>query len=75
MNVARLLLPVLLITSTPSPLLAPSHAGLAPAFIQVQGLDPLRDEGILYEKLLREAGVPTRIIQYVRILITLEWVS
>lgn len=44
-----------------SPLLYPSHAGLPPAFIQVAGLDPLRDEGILYEKLLREAGVQTKL--------------
>ncbi|KAI0708768.1 Alpha/Beta hydrolase protein [Cerioporus squamosus] len=47
-----------------SPLLAGSHAGLPPAFIQVQELDPLRDEGILYEKLLRQAGVPTKVILY-----------
>ncbi|RPD53880.1 hypothetical protein L226DRAFT_548399 [Lentinus tigrinus ALCF2SS1-7] len=47
-----------------SPLLAASHAGLPPAFIQVQELDPLHDEEILYEKLLREAGVPTKLIEY-----------
>ncbi len=45
-----------------SPLLAPSHAGLPPAFIQVMGMDALRDDGTLYEKVLREAGVPTRLI-------------
>ncbi|EEB94038.1 hypothetical protein MPER_07220 [Moniliophthora perniciosa FA553] len=39
-----------------SPLLLPSYKGLPPAFIQVCGLDPLRDEGILYEKVLKEAG-------------------
>ncbi len=48
-----------------SPLLAISHAGLPPAFIQVQELDPLRDEGILYENVLRQAGVSTKLIQYV----------
>ncbi|KAJ7473587.1 Alpha/Beta hydrolase protein [Mycena galericulata] len=47
-----------------SPLLYPSHAGLSPAFIQVCGLDPLRDEGLLYETLLREEGVKTKIIAY-----------
>ncbi|KAJ7465459.1 Alpha/Beta hydrolase protein, partial [Mycena galericulata] len=47
-----------------SPLLYPSHAGLPPAFIQVCGLDPLRDEGLLYEALLREDGVDTKIIAY-----------
>ena len=44
-----------------SPLLLSSHRGLPPAFIQVAGLDPLRDEGLLYEKLLKEAGVRTRL--------------
>ncbi|TFK87903.1 alpha/beta-hydrolase [Polyporus arcularius HHB13444] len=47
-----------------SPLLANSHAGLPPAFIQVQELDPLRDEGILYENVLRQAGGSTKLIQY-----------
>ncbi|KAI0793677.1 Alpha/Beta hydrolase protein [Fomes fomentarius] len=43
-------------------LLAPSHAGLPPAFIQVNEIDPIRDDGIVYEKALREAGVPTKLI-------------
>ncbi|KAH9888111.1 alpha/beta hydrolase fold-domain-containing protein [Cubamyces lactineus] len=47
-----------------SPLLAASHAGLPPAFIQVFGLDPLRDEGLLYARLLRDAGVQTRLNVY-----------
>ncbi|KAI0061914.1 hypothetical protein BV25DRAFT_1947234 [Artomyces pyxidatus] len=47
-----------------SPALYPSHAGLPPAHIQVCGLDPLRDEGLLYERLLREAGTPTRLDIY-----------
>ena len=46
-----------------SPLLASSHAGLPPAFIQVQEFDPVHDDGILYEKVLREAGVPVKIIE------------
>ncbi|KAM5545527.1 hypothetical protein V8D89_000565 [Ganoderma adspersum] len=45
-----------------APLLASSHAGLPPAFIQVMGMDTLRDDGTIYEKVLREAGVPTRLI-------------
>lgn len=48
-----------------SVLLAESHANLPPAYIQVSGLDPLRDEGILYEKVLRNAGVKTQIKVYV----------
>ncbi|OSD05173.1 hypothetical protein PYCCODRAFT_1362843 [Trametes coccinea BRFM310] len=47
-----------------SPLLTPTHAGLPPAFIQVFGLDPLRDEGLLYARRLREAGVETRVSVY-----------
>ncbi|KAK7060786.1 hypothetical protein VNI00_000519 [Paramarasmius palmivorus] len=47
-----------------SPLLLSSHRGLPPAFIQVAGYDPLRDEGLLYEKLLKEAGVTTRLEVY-----------
>ncbi|EEB90182.1 hypothetical protein MPER_11648 [Moniliophthora perniciosa FA553] len=44
-----------------SPLLLSSHRDLPPAFIQVAGMDPLRDEGLLYEKLLKEAGVATKL--------------
>ncbi|KAI0077151.1 hypothetical protein K474DRAFT_1662085 [Panus rudis PR-1116 ss-1] len=47
-----------------SVLLAPSHTGLAPAFLQICGLDPLRDEGILYEKVLSKDGVRTRMCVY-----------
>ena len=46
-----------------SPLLASSHAGLPPAFIQVQEFDPVHDEGVLYEKVLREAEVPVKLIE------------
>ncbi|KAJ7260423.1 alpha/beta-hydrolase [Mycena haematopus] len=46
-----------------SPLLA-DHTGLPPAYIQVCGQDPLRDEGLLYERLLREQGVPTKLDIY-----------
>jgi acetyl esterase/lipase len=37
-------------------LLFPSHEGLPPAYIQVCGADPLRDEGLIYEEVLREEG-------------------
>jgi len=47
-----------------SPLLYSSHKGLAPAYIQVCGADPLRDEALLYERLLREAGVTTKLEVY-----------
>ncbi|KAK7460935.1 hypothetical protein VKT23_008863 [Stygiomarasmius scandens] len=47
-----------------SPLLAPSHKGLPPAFIQVNGFDPLRDEAYLYEKVLNKDGVSTKLIGY-----------
>ncbi|KAF8181748.1 Alpha/Beta hydrolase protein [Mycena galopus ATCC 62051] len=43
-----------------SPLLA-DHTGLPPAYLQVCGLDPMRDEGLLYERLLRELGIPTKL--------------
>ncbi|KAH8100020.1 Alpha/Beta hydrolase protein [Cristinia sonorae] len=49
---------------TASPLLFPSHANLPPVVLQVCGLDLFRDEGILYEKLLKEAGVKTRLHVY-----------
>ncbi|TFY83577.1 hypothetical protein EWM64_g446 [Hericium alpestre] len=40
-----------------APLLYPSHAGLPPLYIQICGMDSLRDEELLYERMLREAGV------------------
>jgi len=44
-----------------SPVLAQSLSGLPPAYFQIAGLDPLRDEAFLYERLLREAGVATKV--------------
>ncbi|KAJ7110493.1 Alpha/Beta hydrolase protein [Mycena epipterygia] len=41
-----------------------SHENLSPAYIQISGVDPLRDEGILYEKKLRESNVKTRLDVY-----------
>ncbi|KAJ7366794.1 Alpha/Beta hydrolase protein [Mycena albidolilacea] len=47
-----------------SPLLYPSHRGLPPALIQICGLDPLRDEALLYDRILRDDGVKTKTITY-----------
>ncbi|RFU26024.1 hypothetical protein B7463_g10313, partial [Scytalidium lignicola] len=44
-----------------SPILFPSHEGLPSAYLQVCGADPLRDEGLIYEKLLKRNGVKTRL--------------
>lgn len=41
------------------PLQATDFRGLAPAFIAVAQFDPLRDDGVCYERALREAGVTT----------------
>lgn len=47
-----------------SPLLHPSLQGLPPAFFQLGGLDPLRDEGLIYERELRELGTETKMVVY-----------
>ena len=44
-----------------APIYYPSQAGLPPAYLQICGWDPLRDEGLLYEKLMRDAGVKTKL--------------
>ena len=40
------------------------HRGVAKAFFQAGGLDPLRDEAVLYDRVLRESGVLTRFNLY-----------
>ncbi|KAH8819428.1 Alpha/Beta hydrolase protein [Xylogone sp. PMI_703] len=52
-----------------SPLFAPfhhvkGHKGLPPTYFQICGMDPLRDDGILYEQLLRKERVKTKIDIY-----------
>ncbi|KIX98387.1 uncharacterized protein Z520_05688 [Fonsecaea multimorphosa CBS 102226] len=41
------------------------HRGLPPALFQIDGMDPLRDEALIYERVLRdECGVKTRSYVY-----------
>ncbi|XEV01501.1 hypothetical protein FSHL1_006788 [Fusarium sambucinum] len=40
------------------------HEGMPPVYIQVAGQDPLRDDGLIYEKALRAHGVSTRLDVY-----------
>jgi acetyl esterase/lipase len=41
------------------------HADLPPTYFQICGMDPLRDEGLIYEQALREEwGVRTRMDIY-----------
>jgi acetyl esterase len=47
-----------------SPALAPDLSGLAPAIIVVAGHDPLHDQGMAYEGLLRKAGVHAQAKSY-----------
>ena len=47
-----------------SPLLAPSLAGLPPAFLMTAGFDPLRDEGRAYAERLRKDGVAVDYREY-----------
>jgi acetyl esterase/lipase len=48
-----------------SPLHAPDHRGLPPALVQVAEHDPIRDDGRRYAEVLRVAGVPLRLTEYV----------
>ncbi|HVT36448.1 MAG TPA: alpha/beta hydrolase [Nevskiaceae bacterium] len=47
-----------------SPILAPDHRGLPPAFIITADCDLLRDDGARYAQCLRKAGVPVRYKNY-----------
>ncbi|KAM5545521.1 hypothetical protein V8D89_000559 [Ganoderma adspersum] len=62
-----------------SPLLAPTHAGLPPTFLQVMDQDPARDDGLVYEKVLRESSVKTKLVRYDGVIhgfyYTFPWIS
>jgi hypothetical protein len=47
-----------------SPILASSHANLAPATVHVAGVDTLSSEGIEYHNLLTKAGTPRSLKVY-----------
>ncbi|KAA1475325.1 hypothetical protein DENSPDRAFT_842073 [Dentipellis sp. KUC8613] len=46
------------------PLLHSEHSNLPPAALQVCGMDILRDDGLVYERELRAAGVKTQLFVY-----------
>jgi acetyl esterase/lipase len=49
-----------------SPVIFPTgHQNLPPTYFQICGMDPLRDETLIYERILREeCGVKTRVDLY-----------
>ncbi|KAK1760087.1 alpha/beta-hydrolase [Echria macrotheca] len=42
------------------PILFPDHSGLPKTYLQIAGMDPLRDGGLIYEDILRESGVEVK---------------
>jgi acetyl esterase/lipase len=40
------------------------HSGIPPTYFQVCGLDGLRDESIIYERILQEHSISTRLDLY-----------
>ncbi|KAL0944988.1 alpha beta hydrolase fold-3 domain-containing protein [Colletotrichum truncatum] len=40
------------------------HRGMPPVYLQICGQDPLRDDGLIYERALRDHGVSTRLDVY-----------
>lgn len=43
---------------------ASPHKGMPAAYVQVCGMDPLRDDGVIYERVLRQNGVKTEMDMY-----------
>lgn len=44
-----------------SVLLVPDLSRLPKAYFQVSGADPLRDDSLIYENILKEAGTETKV--------------
>lgn len=40
------------------------HANLPPSFFQLCGMDPMRDEGLIYAAMLEDVGVATKVVMY-----------
>lgn len=40
------------------------HANLPPSFFQLCGMDPMRDDGLIYAGMLEDVGVATKVVMY-----------